>query len=165
MLLPSFSSNSEAYIAFFATVADHVRARGMTVDVELGVLFCDTVFANCTKPFDGTSKNFVDATVTEARVVINRVRPDYLTILAEPTTEASLTGVQELLSPEGSARYVHDVLAGIGDRGPTKIGAGAASWMPTSSDQAILKESVDYLDLHTYPMSSQIAATIVADIG
>lgn len=163
MLLPSFSPNSEAYTTFFATVADHARSRGMTVDVELGALFCDTVFASCTKPFDGNYAHFVDATVTEARVVIDRVRPNYLTILAEPTTEAALTGVRELLTPEGSARYVHDVLAGIGDRGSTKVGAGAASWMPSTYDQAILKEAVDYLDLHTYPMTPQIAATIVAD--
>jgi hypothetical protein len=163
MLLPSFSPNSEAYTAFFATVANHARSRGMTVDVELGALFCGTVYANCKNPFDGTYRSFVDATVSQARLVISRVRPDYLTILAEPTTEGTLAGVKELLSPEGSARYVHDVLAGIGDRGATKVGAGAASWMPSSYNQAILAEAIDYLVLHIYPMNAQIASTIVAD--
>lgn len=40
LLLPSFGPHSEAYTAFFATVVEHARARGMTVDVELGPLFC-----------------------------------------------------------------------------------------------------------------------------
>lgn len=163
MLLPQFGPDGDAYASFYAAVADHARARGLTVDVELGALFCGTVFAQCSYSFHGSYDAFVRATVDQARIVVERVRPDYLTILAEPTTEAALTGVHDFDTPAGSARYVHDVLAGIGPRGSTKVGAGAATWVAPTYNQAILQEPVDYLDLHIYPVNAHIAATIAQD--
>lgn len=163
MLLPQLGPGGTAYTGFYRTVADHARARGMTVDVELGALFCGTVYARCSDSFHGSYPDFVTATVAQSRVVIDQVRPDYLTILAEPTTEAVLAGVGDFKTPAGSAHYVHDVLAGIGPRKSTKVGAGAASWLSPSYNQAILGESIDYLSLHTYPMNARIADTIAQD--
>ena len=45
MLLPEFGPDGSAYTTFFANVADEARAHDMTVDVELGALFCGTVYA------------------------------------------------------------------------------------------------------------------------
>ena len=55
------------------------------------------------------------------------------------------------------------MLAGIGNRGTTKVGAGAATWLDPAFNQAILEEPVDYLALHTYPVSAGIAANLVRD--
>ena len=163
MLLPELGPDAAAYTTFFRTAAQHARARGMTVDVELGVLFCGTVYAECTNPFDGNYDHFVQSTVARARIVLDQVHPDYLTILSEPTTEATLTGVHEYDTPDGSASYVRDVLAGIGNRGDTKVGAGAATWLAPAYNEAILREEVDYLNLHVYPLSTGIADTIARD--
>ncbi|MDQ6696466.1 MAG: hypothetical protein M3Z46_03295 [Actinomycetota bacterium] len=161
MLLERFGPDAASYTRFYTTVADHARRRGMTVDVELGALFCGTAYASCTSPFNGSYRQFVDDTVAQARIVIDRVRPRYLDILAEPTTEATLTGVHEFKTPVGAARYVRDVLAGIGERRSTKVGAGGATWLDPIYDEAILREAVDFLVVHIYPMSSQIAGNIV----
>lgn len=161
MLLERFGADASSYTRFYATVADHARRRGMTVDVELGALFCGTAYASCSSPFDRSYQQVVDDTVAQARIVIARVRPTYLDILAEPTTQATLTGVQEFKTPVGVARYVRDVLAGIGPRGSTKVGAGGATWLDPTYDEAILREEVDFLVVHIYPMNPQIAGNIV----
>ncbi len=163
MLLPQFGPDGERYAAFFATVAEHARARGLTVDVELGALFCGTAYAACTYSFAGSYADFVAATVAQSRIVIDRIKPDYLTLLSEPTTEKTLTGVADFATPAGTARYIHDVLAGIGDRGTTRVGAGAATWLAPTFNEAILRESIDYLVLHIYPVSAQIAQNLVDD--
>ncbi|HEX4821988.1 MAG TPA: hypothetical protein VFV00_17420 [Acidimicrobiales bacterium] len=163
MLLDSFSPDAGRYADFYATVAEHVRARGMVVSVELGVLFCGTAFAQCTNPYGaGTYQSFVDDTVAQARIVIERLHPDYLTLVAEPDTEAKLTGIRVLGTPTGAARAVGDILAGIGERGSTRVGAGAGTWLPTSFADAIAAEPVDYLDTHTYPVGGGVGANAVA---
>ncbi len=163
MLLPQFGTDGEAYTRFFTAVVQHAHARGMVVDVELGALFCGTAYAQCSFSFHGSYAEFVDATIAQARIVIDRIRPDNLTILSEPTTEVALTGVRGLGTVDGTARYVHDVVAGIGDRHGVKVGAGAACWLAPAYNQAILQEHVDYLAMHIYPMNAHIAANLVAD--
>lgn len=165
MLLGSVTPEAGRYADFYATVADHARARGLVVSVELGVLFCGTVFAQCTDAVAGSYRAFVDDTAAQARIVLDRVRPDFLTVLAEPDTEAKLTGVSVLATPDGAARAVGDVLAAAGPRGAARIGAGAGTWLPTSFAQAIAAQPVDYLDAHVYPANAQSAANAVALAG
>jgi hypothetical protein len=163
MLLPEFGPDGDAYTAFFAAVADHARARGMTVDVELGVLFCNTPYAKCDFTFHGAYQDFVDATVAQARIVLDTLHPDLLTLVSEPSTEAALSGVHEFDTPAGTAQYVRDSLAGIGPHGSTKIGAGAATWLSPAFNEAILREAIDTLVLHIYPVSGPIADNLVRD--
>ena len=166
MLLDSFSPDAARYTDFNATVADHIRARGMAVSVELGVLFCGTVFAQCTNAFgSGMYQSFVDDTVAQARIVIDRLHPDYLTLTSEPDTEAKLSGIRVLGTAQGAARAVGDIVAGIGPHGATRLGAGAGTWLPTAFAEAIVAQPIDYLDTHTYPVGAQVGATAVALAG
>ncbi len=165
MLLPELGPDGDRYSDFFAAVADHARARDMKVSVELGALFCNTPLAGCSYRFAGGYDSFVAMTAAQARIVIQRIHPDYLTILAEPDTEARLTGIASLATPAGAARYVGDVLAAIPDRGTTKIGAGSGTWMPTTFDSAIIQQPIDYLDAHVYPVGAGPAANAVAVAG
>ncbi|MGZ4325585.1 MAG: hypothetical protein ACXVV5_26425 [Solirubrobacteraceae bacterium] len=162
MLLGSFSPDAQRYADFYATVAKHIRARRMAVSVELGALFCGTVYASCTNPFAASYQTFVADTAAQARTVIKRLHPDYLTIISEPDTEARLTGVRALDTPAIAARAVADIVARIGPRGRTRVGAGAGTWLPTSFAQAIAAQRVDYLDTHTYPVGRQDGANAVA---
>ena len=162
MLLSSFTPAAVRYADFYAKVADDIRARGMVVSVELGSLFCGTAFARCTKPFGGSYERFVADTAAQARIVIKRVRPTYLTLFSEPDTEAKLTGVRMLNTPAGSARAVADILHRIGQRSRTRIGAGAPTWLPTAFARAIVSQHVDYLDTHIYPAGAQQGANAAA---
>ncbi|MGZ4682938.1 MAG: hypothetical protein ACXV8G_10815, partial [Acidimicrobiales bacterium] len=160
MLDPELEPDAPRYAQFYADVADHARARGMTVDVELGALFCGTVFADCSYTWPTAVSDFAAITATQADAVIARVRPDYLTILAEPTTEGQLTGIHGLDTPEGADDYVRQTLALMGDRGATKVGAGAGTWSPTTFAQRLVAEPIDYLDTHVYPVGPNIAETL-----
>lgn len=162
MLLRSFSPDAQRYADFYATVADHIRARKMTVAVELGSLFCGTALAACANPFAGSYQAFVGDTAEQARIVIARLHPDFLTLISEPDTEAELTGVGVLDTPAGAARAVGDILARIGRHGRTRIGAGSGTWLPTSFAQAIAGKPIDYLDTHIYPAGPQEGANAVA---
>lgn len=162
MLLGWFSPDAQRYADFYAAVARHIRARRMAVSVELGALFCGTVYANCTNPFAASYQRFVADTAAQARIVIERLHPDYLTVISEPDTEARLTWVRALDTPAGAARAVADIMARIGPRGRTRVGAGAGTWLPTSFAQAIATQRVDYLDTHTYPVGRQDGANAVA---
>jgi hypothetical protein len=165
MLLRSFSPDAARYADFYATVAKHIRARKMTVSVELGSLFCGTVFANCTNPFAGSFQAFVTDMAAQARIVIKRLHPDYLTLISEPDTESKLTGIPELDTPAGAARAVGDILSALGPRGRTRVGSGAPTWLPLSFARAILAQRIDYLDTHIYPVGRQEAANAVAIAG
>lgn len=165
MLLTSFTADAGRYADFYATVADEIRARGMVVSVELGALFCGTVYATCTNPFGGSYQAFVSDTSTQARIVLDRVKPTYLTLFAEPDTEAKLTGIAELDTPVGAARAVSDILAAIGPHSGTEIGAGAGTWLPTTFATAIAAQPVDYLDTHIYPVGAPEGANAAAIAG
>ena len=162
MLLGSFSPDAQRYVDFYATVARHIRARKMAVTVKLGALFCGTVYANCTSPFAGSYQTFVADMAAQARIVIKRLHPDYLTLISEPDTESKLTGVRMLGTPTGAGRAVADILARIGPRGRTRVGAGAGTWLPTSFARAIAAKRVDYLDTHIYPVGRKEGANAVA---
>ena len=47
LLLPQYASQASQYARFFANVAEAARARGFVIDVELGALFCGTIYADC----------------------------------------------------------------------------------------------------------------------
>lgn len=161
LLLPAYTPEADQYASFYAAVAKKARAAGMKVSVELGALFCNTVFASCNYQWPGTIGEFATLTATQAQTVIDRVRPDYLTILAEPTTEAMLTHLTDFSTPAGSDRYVGGVLDGITERRKTKVGAGAASWLPLTYNELLVREPIDYLVTHIYPATAHTGEVLV----
>ena len=144
------------YLAFYETAARHVRDRGMTLSVEQHVAFSGTPFSSirfdyATLPFD----RFVALDHDMAATIIERVRPDFLTLLSEPDTFVRLTGYRQAAAPAGAAAMIGRVVAGL-DRGPTKLGAGTGSWLPDAAAYAtaFAHTSVDYVDLHIYPLNA-----------
>jgi len=162
LLLATYLPDADRYASFYASVANKARAAGMKVSVELGAPFCGTVFANCDYQWPSTIDEFAALTATQAQIVIDRVRPDYLTIVSEPSTEAALTRLADFDTPEGTDRYVRGVLDGITHRRKTEIGAGAASWLPIAYDELIVRESIDYLVTHIYPATARTGETLVS---
>ena len=161
MLLPAFGPDSSAYTSFYATVADHARARGLKISVELGALFCNTPYANCNYQFPGSLSGFAAMTAQQAQIVVSRIHPDYLTVLAEPSTEAALTRIADFGTPSGAASYVQQVLSALGPHPGTLIGAGGSTWEPLNFDQALLAEPIDYLDTHLYPIGANEVSALI----
>jgi hypothetical protein len=116
-------------LSFYKTVADHIRARGMTLSVEQHVAFSGTQFSAVQfdfgkLPFD----QFVALDRQMTETIILNIHPDFLTLLSEPDTFVSLTGYKEASTPEGAAAMIGQLLTGL-DKGQTRVGAGAGSWL------------------------------------
>jgi len=165
LLLSQYSPQASQYTRFYARVADAARAHGFAIDVELGALFCGTVYARCSYTYPSTVAGWAKLTAEQARTVIDTVRPNYVDLISEPDTEAILTGIRALRTVSGFRAFVWDTLADIGSRGATKVIAGAASWFPSTYDQAIVGSGVDGLVVHIYPASAATAANLIADGG
>lgn len=147
------------YIAFYETVAKHVRDRGLVLSVEQHVAFVGTSFSSVQFDFRATTfDQFVALDREMTRTILARVQPDYLTILSEPDTFAKITGYREASTPQGAATMVQRIVSGL-DRGHTRVGAGAGSWLPDAPqyDAAFARIGLDCVDLHIYPVT---AATI-----
>ena len=162
LLLSSFEPKADQYAAFYATVADHARARGFQIDVELSALFCGTIYAQCSYQYPNSPTGWADLTAQQARIVIDRVHPEWLDLLSEPNTEVQLTGIKELGTIAGLTQFVTSAVNAIGAHGGTKLVAGAASWYGPTYDQALVKTPIDGLVTHIYPASATTAANLIA---
>jgi len=162
LLLPQFEPEASAYADFYASVAQAVRSRGMFLDVELGGLFCGTVYSTCSFTYPTTVDGWAQLTAQQAGTVIERMHPDVLDLLSEPNTEANLTGIDGLRTASGVVRFVTSTLAAIGPHPGTELGAGAASWFPPTFDQSIAATPVDVLIDHIYPIGPTVAQNLVA---
>lgn len=146
---------ADDYVSFYETVAKHVRDRGLKLSVEQHVAFSGTPFSSVQfdyskLPFD----QFIALDHRMSQIILDRIQPDFLTILSEPDTFVSLTGYKQAGTPQGAASMVEAIIAGL-NRGQTKIGAGAGSWLSNAPqyDALFAQASVDYIDLHIYPVS------------
>ncbi|MGO9876361.1 MAG: hypothetical protein ACLPVY_21515 [Acidimicrobiia bacterium] len=162
LLLPQYTSQASQYARFFANVAKAARARGFVIDVELGALFCGTVYADCSYTYPTSVAGWASLIAQQARTVIDTMHPDYLDLISEPNTEAILTKITDLQTIDGFRSFVSDALTDIGGHGTTKLMAGAASWFPASYDQAIIRSGIDGLITHIYPATAETAANLVA---
>jgi len=153
-LLNAGYPSSADYLKFYETAAQHVRDRGLKLSVEQHIVFTGTAFSSvqfdfARLPFDQFEAQFH----AMAQTVIDRLHPDYLTLLSEPDTFARLTGYRQASTPEGAAAMIGAATAGL-NRGSTKVGAGAGSWLPDAAAyaKAFAASSLDYVDLHIYPI-------------
>lgn len=153
-LLNADYPRSADYLKFYETVAQHVRDRGLKLTVEQHIVFHGTAFSSVqfdfrTLPFDQFEAEFH----AMAQLIIDHLHPDYLTLLSEPDTFVRLTGYQQAVGPENAATMIDTVVSGL-QRGTTKVGAGAGSWLPNAADyaRAFAASSLDYVSLHVYPV-------------
>jgi hypothetical protein len=163
-LLSSYTGADAArYLSFYETVATMIRNQGMTIDVELSAAFCGTAYDSCTYAFPDTVAGFAAITAQQARIVIQKIHPNYLTLISEDTTDAALTKDPTLDTVAGATQFVSTALQAIGPRPGVAVGAGAATWQPPAFNQALLKLPIDYLDLHIYPIGPSEVANLVTD--
>jgi hypothetical protein len=151
-LLPEFPRSSE-YIAFYRDVAREVHRRKLKLSVGIGVLFANTAFSDVSIDYSTvTARKLAEGKRAMAVIVIREMSPHYLALGSEPDTEAALTGVEELNSPEGFTEMVRFILKDL-DRGSTRMGAGIGSWGDRRIAESLARNtSVDFIDIHIYPI-------------
>lgn len=152
--------NYDGYRRFYQGVAALVRQRGMTLDVEAGVVFANTPFSAAGVSYAGlTLPAYARADHAMVQKIIDDLSPDYLSISSEPSTSATLLGLSQINDPAVNAAFVGSVLDGV-QRGTTLLGAGAGTWESPEFVQRLAATSLDYIDLHVYPLTAQTVANL-----
>jgi len=155
ILLPEYVTDASAYLAFYTNVASEVRQRDMKLVVKLHSIFPGSTSAFGFNYDNLTFAKYKDGKKSMAQTIINTLRPDYLTIINELTSEASVTGLAELNDPAKAQEFVAYTLAGLNKR-TTLVGAGSGTWDRPEfiRDYLAGMANLDFIDLHVYPINN-----------
>lgn len=150
MLTRSFPRFTE-YTDFYRRVALEIRRRGLGFIVEMGTFFRETEFTKFKINYSNYTLNSFRAGLREmARVIIDDMRPDYLTILTEPDTMQNNTGLN--FSATNFSSTIRSVVEGL-DHRSVKLGAGAGTWNHMQYFTALTEiPRLNYIDIHIYPI-------------
>lgn len=154
VLNPDFPRSSE-YLDFYRKVAAEVRSRGLALIVETTTVFPQPEVSPLGVDYSGlTLEEYMREKRAMAETVLRELRPDYLTVENEPTTQRANTGLD--FSVADQTKIVGHILAGL-DRGGARIGAGAGSWDDLAYFESLAANTdLDYLDVHFYPIQGDL---------
>ena len=136
ILYPAYFTNPadyQKYLGFYTRLAKDIRARGLKLVVESQVLLTQTGLGTLNpKPFyeSLTLEQYRKGRMENARIIAQVLKPDYLSVISEPDTEAVATGKPELNTVNGSTALLKTILQGLQQAGVqgVEIGAGVGSW-------------------------------------
>lgn len=150
MLTRSFPRFSE-YKEFYRRVAREIRRRDLVLIVEIGTFFREQEFTKLRVDYgDLTLDAFALQLREMTEIIIEEIRPDYLTVLTEPDTMQRNAGLE--FTVEGFSAAVHRVVNGL-DPGGARLGAGAGTWSRMEYFEALAEiAELNYIDLHIYPI-------------
>jgi hypothetical protein len=151
LLWPDYPRHTE-YEAFFAEVAAEAHRRGMTVLVETGPAFADPQYSSVRFDWSRlTVAEYFDGRRYQLERIASAVRPDYLSIGSEQSTEQMLTGVE--FDVERYLTFVRQVTAAIGDE--VRLGCGSGTWEDSALIERLAGEpGVDFINIHLYPLTN-----------
>ena len=163
LLLPT-TPDSGQYLSFYEKVAQAVGRRRMMLSVEENPVLAGTPFAvSANVSYAGlTDTTYAQEQAEQAQVIIDHLHPAYLSLMTEPTTDATYIGLPGLDQPLTSAAVVREEVEAI-HRGSTLLGAGAGSWSSPQFDKDYASSGVNYIDLHIYPTEPQFVTNAITD--
>ena len=173
---PFHSSEAEyqQYLAFYTRVAEEIRARDLTLVVATQTLFSKggqrawelgPYYAGL------TLEEYQQGRMSVARTVATALRPDYLSVIVEPDTEADQTGKAVLGTMVGSRALLDVILGGLEGAGVSgvAVGAGVGTWQDDyrSFVESFASTSIDFIDIHVYPIAGEYLprALEIADVA
>jgi hypothetical protein len=156
MLTDAYPRAAE-YRAFYRSLATEIRRRGLAIWVAMGSASREPELSRITTDYRGFSRERFSAGLREmAETVVADIRPDCLTLLAEPDTQTRNTGLA--FSPSEFAAVVKRVARDL-NRPGIRLGAGAGTWTALEYFKALAEiPELDYLDLRIYPIQHGFAA-------
>jgi hypothetical protein len=177
---PSYTDQCQyqQYLNFYIQVASEVRAAGLKLVVESQVAQPNPASQDPTgNPYlpSLTWTEYMAGRAQNAAVVAQYIQPDYLTVIAEPDTEATMSGQSEAGTVSGSTQLLQTILAAVAPvaAANTAVGAGTGTWQQdfTSYLDSFAAQPLQYLDIHIYPVNNGYlpnaitAATIAQQAG
>lgn len=177
ILYPAYfddASEFQGYLDFYTRLAKDIRARGLKLIVESQVLLTQTGLGTLNPmPFyqSLTLEQYRKGRMENARTIAQALKPDYLSVISEPDTEAMATGKPELNTVAGSTALLKTILYGIQQAGVTgvSVGAGVGSWQKSYQlfVASYAATTLDYIDVHVYPANRDFLTRLfqIADIA
>jgi hypothetical protein len=151
LLDPSYPRSGE-YLQFFKDIVAEAHTHGMKVLVESGVIFANTPYSPAKIDWSiYTTQTLLQGRENQVLRIAREIRPDYLMIGNEPTTEAMLTGLTITAADWGN--FLSDTLGKIDRSGGALIGSGVGTWEDASYFNRVMQlQALDFIDLHIYPL-------------
>ena len=161
LLSPSFPHSTD-YLAFYKEIVTECHRRGIRVLVESGAVFSGTPYSAVHVDWSQyTRDSFFQGLEDQLLLIASQVRPDYLTLANEPTTDAALTGFQ--ITPAVWGAFLRDTAARVDRSSGLGVGAGTGTWEnPAFMSEAMSLPGLDYIDLHVYPLGANGAYALRA---
>jgi hypothetical protein len=126
LLSPSFPRSAD-YLNFYKEIVLECHERGMRVLVESGAIFSGTPYSTVHVDWSQyTRDSFFQGLEDQLLLIATQVRPDYLTLANEPTTDAALTGFQ--ITPAVWGAFLQDASSKVDRSSGLKVGAGTGTW-------------------------------------
>jgi len=170
--------NFQQFVAFYQQMARDIHARGMKLVVEATVNEAlDGTQGAAYAPYYATLDwtDYMNARAQNAVNIAQLVKPDYLSLICEPDSEANNAGQPTENSPSGAMQLLQTILGAFEQAKVTgvTIGAGAGTWIAgyTSYIQEFSTTSLNYIDTHVYPVNNNFlpnvltAATMIHQAG
>lgn len=152
LLVPNFPRSAE-YLDFYKQVAAEIKGRGLVFMVETSPIFADTQYSSVDANYASlTNATYFDERQQQVLTIATEIKPDYLSISHEPSTEILLTGLR--LSQDEFVSFVQETVDAVHAAAPgVLIGAGNGTWEEIEYiDRYIAETSVDFINLHIYPV-------------
>ena len=160
---PFFSSQAQyqQFVTFYQSVAASVRAQGLTLIVDDECLWNGTQALEGwnTAPFYATLnwEQYQQARAQNAVTIAQTLQPDYMVVVEEPDTEATMSGQSEANTVSGSTSMLTQILSSLqqADVSGVKVGAGVGSWLSEYQQfiQSYVTLPVDFIDMHVLPVN------------
>jgi hypothetical protein len=120
--------------------------------VQCTTVFPDTAWSRLGVDYSGlTLEQYKSDLRQHVETALSAMHPDWLSVFNEPMTQKMNTGLD--FTPAAVKELVNAVITGL-NRGSTLIGAGAGTWDEFSFAQALATTSLDFLDMHIYPINA-----------
>jgi hypothetical protein len=161
-------------LAFYTNLASEVHGRGLKLIVESHMADASPTAGSQSQTGYAQSLSwsaFVAGRAQMAATVAQSIKPDYLSVLSEPDTDAASSGKPQVDTVAGSVQMLTAILTAIHATGVTgvAVGAGAGTWQSSflsfiNADAAL---PLDFLDVHIYPVNRNFLpnALSAADIA
>ena len=164
----------QQYLAFYVRLAQEIRARELTLVVASQTLFSKDALTpwDLESYYDGlTLEEYRQGRMEVARTIASALRPDYLSVIVEPDTEADQSNKPELGTVEGSRALLDVILGGLQADGVegVAVGAGVGTWQDNyrSFVESFASTAIDFIDVHVYPVTGDYLprALEIADVA
>lgn len=153
ILLESFPRHKE-YLDFYRKLASEIRRRNLKLMVKMGLIFPQKEFSRIGVDYSKlTLAEYFAGKKKMAALIVNQIRPDYLSLGSEPQTEGLILGKK--ITSDRFADYVRETITTITKKGAI-LGAGIGSWEEIDFVRQYIKiPGLDFVDIHIYPLNSR----------